>query len=120
MTTGTSTPTGIFGRFAHLGIRVVSMAAGGAGAGGAAPGAYGSPTPAPPREPVPGCCHLALPNTPCPSVGPPQNYYCPQGYYRQWWYCTQGTRQVACAECTKSTSTCWSGPFVCSIWWWAS
>jgi hypothetical protein len=61
-----------------------------------------------------------LPNTPCPSVGPPQNYYCPQGYYRQWWYCTQGTRQVACAECTKSSSTCWSGPFVCSIWWWAS
>ena len=119
MRTGTSTPMGIFGRFSHLGMQVVLMAAGGAGAGGAAPAAYGAPTPAP-REPVPGCCHLALPNTPCPSVGPPQNYYCPQGYYRQWWYCTQGTRQVACAECTKSSSTCWSGPFVCSIWWWAS
>jgi hypothetical protein len=72
-----------------------------------------------PKVMIPGCCHLALPNTPCPYVGHPSNYTCPSGYYRQWWYCTEGSQRRACAECTKSSTTCWQGPFICSIWWWA-
>ena len=75
--------------------------------------------PPPKAEPIPACCHLALPNTECSYSGAKSNYTCPTGYYRQWWFCCEGTRQVGCGECTKSTSTCWSGPFVCSIWWWS-
>lgn len=64
------------------------------------------------------CCHLALPNTECHYSGDKSNYTCPSGWYRQWWFCCEGTRQVGCGECTRSTTTCWSGPFICSIWWW--
>lgn len=63
------------------------------------------------------CCHLARPDRECQWVGSKSHYTCPQGYYRQWWYCCEGTQQVACGECTTSPSTCWSGPFECSIWW---
>lgn len=67
----------------------------------------------------PGCCHLALPNTPCSHPqGQPCKYTCPEGYYRQWWYCREGTRQRGCAECTGDRDSCWYGPFNCSIWWW--
>lgn len=78
------------------------------------------------REPDPGpvvpgddkCCHLALPDKECPYSGDRSNYYCREGWYRQWWFCCEGTQQVGCGECTRSTSNCWSGPFDCSIWWW--
>ncbi len=68
---------------------------------------------------VPGCCYLALPNTECAYTGSKSNYTCPSGYYRQWWYCTEGSRRRACAECTTSRDNCWTGDFNCSIWWWA-
>lgn len=68
---------------------------------------------------IPGCCQLALPNTECAYTGSKDNYRCPAGYYRQWWYCTEGTRRRGCGECTTSNSNCWTGQFVCSIWWWA-
>lgn len=116
----TSTPTGVFGHLSHLGIQVLSMAA---AAGQRGPKATSTPGERMgddrARIMAPGCCHLALPNTPCAYVGQPSNYTCPEGYYRQWWYCTEGTQRRACAECTQSASTCWQGPFVCSIWWWA-
>jgi hypothetical protein len=73
----------------------------------------------PPVQPVPACCNLAFPNGPF-CHHPPNNkpaYTCPTGFYRQWWYCCEGTRQAACAECTTSTTTCWQGTFKCSIWW---
>jgi hypothetical protein len=75
--------------------------------------------PSPEAEPIPACCHLALPDTECRYRIVKSNYTCPPGYYRQWWFCCEGTRQVGCGECTKSTTTCWSGPFICSIWWWS-
>ena len=83
----------------------------------AADGGYGSDD-APPEEPIPACCVLALPDTECQYQGDKSNYACPSGFYRQWWFCCEGTRQAACGECTESSSTCWAGPFQCSIWWW--
>jgi hypothetical protein len=63
------------------------------------------------------CCYLARKDNECHWVGSKSNFTCPQGYYRQWWYCCEGTQQIACAECTQSQSTCWSGDWECSIWW---
>jgi len=65
------------------------------------------------------CCHLALPNTECNYSGSKANFTCPSGFHRQYWLCCEGTRQAGCGECTTSTSTCWSGSFNCSIWWWS-
>lgn len=62
------------------------------------------------------CCVLARKDKECQWVGSKSNFTCPQGYYRQWWYCCEGTQQIACAECTPQ-NTCWSGPWECSIWW---
>lgn len=75
--------------------------------------------PQPEEEPVPDCCDLYFPNGPfCEYEGHKSNYRCPEGYNRQYWPCCEGTRLVACGECTQSTTTCWQGEFVCSIWWW--
>ena len=63
------------------------------------------------------CCGLARLDNECHWVGSKSEYTCPSGYYRHWWYCCEGTQQLACAECTGNQSTCWSGPFQCSIWW---
>ena len=69
------------------------------------------------------CCSLATNTkcsaTACRNCGCSSCYHftCPAGYYKQYWWCTSGTRLIGCGECTKSTSTCWSGPFACSIWW---
>jgi hypothetical protein len=68
---------------------------------------------------IPGCCHLALPNRVCPYTTYRWRYRCPAGWYRQWWYCLEGTRRRGCGECTRNSATCWGGPFYCSIWWWA-
>ena len=62
------------------------------------------------------CCGLARLDHECHWVGSKANYTCPQGYNRQWWYCCEGTQQIACGECTPG-STCWSGPWECSIFW---
>ena len=63
------------------------------------------------------CCFLARKDNECKWVGSKSSFTCPQGFYRQWWYCCEGTHQLACAECTTSQSNCWSGSFDCSIWW---
>lgn len=63
------------------------------------------------------CCHLARTDNECNWVGSKSQFTCPEGLYRQWWYCCEGTQQIACGECTESPNTCWSGPFECSIWW---
>jgi hypothetical protein len=75
--------------------------------------------PRPEEEPVPDCCNLYFPEGPfCEYEGHKSNYRCPEGYNKQYWPCCEGTRLVACGECTQSTTTCWEGEFVCSIWWW--
>lgn len=63
------------------------------------------------------CCYLARTDNECNWVGSKSNFTCPEGYYRQWWYCCEGTQQIACGECTTSESNCWTGPWECSIWW---
>lgn len=63
------------------------------------------------------CCHLARPDNQCAWRVSKSLFTCPEGYHRQWWYCCEGTQQIACGECTKSADTCWVGPWECSIWW---
>ena len=71
----------------------------------------------PPLNEVPRCCSLYYPNGPyCAYTGSRSNFTCPPGFQRTWWFCCEGTRQVACAECA-SGSSCWQGPWNCSIWW---
>jgi len=65
------------------------------------------------------CCFLARTDNECRWLGSKSNYSCPAGYYRQWWYCCEGTQQIACGECTQNPSTCWSGGWQCSIWWYS-
>jgi hypothetical protein len=63
------------------------------------------------------CCFLAT-NVECQWVGSKSDFTCPPGYHRHWWYCCEGTQQIACAECTNLPDSCWVGDqFVCSIWW---
>jgi hypothetical protein len=66
------------------------------------------------------CCFLARRDNECHWVGDKASFKCPPGYHRQWWHCCEGTRLIGCGECTTSTSTCWSGSFECSIWWWTN
>lgn len=63
------------------------------------------------------CCLLARKDKECDWVGTKANYTCPEGSHRQWWYCCDGTQQIACAECTENETTCWVGPYHCSIFW---
>ncbi|GII21651.1 hypothetical protein [Planosporangium mesophilum] len=59
------------------------------------------------------CCHLAS----CTKCGGRcWNWTCPSGYRKQSWFCMAGVRPIVCAECTTSTSSCWSGTFACSYW----
>lgn len=63
------------------------------------------------------CCHLARTDNECSWVLTKSNFTCPEGHYRQWWYCCEGTQQIACGECTLDPNSCWAGPWECSIWW---
>lgn len=63
------------------------------------------------------CCHLARRDRECQWIGSKANFTCPPNYHRTWWYCCEGTQQIACGECGANPSTCWSGPWECSIWW---
>lgn len=72
----------------------------------------------PVEQPIPDCCSLARPDKECHYVGSKTNYTCPDGFYRQFWVCLEGTQLVGCGECTQSTTTCWDGDFDCSIWFW--
>jgi hypothetical protein len=62
------------------------------------------------------CCYLARKDRECNWTVTKSNFTCPPGHNRQWWYCCEGTQQIACGECTPQ-QTCWSGPWECSIWW---
>ena len=63
------------------------------------------------------CCYLARTDNECRWIGSKASYTCPSGYYRHWWYCCEGSQQIACGECTRNESSCWGGPWECSIWW---
>lgn len=65
------------------------------------------------------CCGLARLDRECQWVGSKSSFTCPPGHTRQWWYCCEGTQQIACGECTPQ-STCWAGPWECSIWWYTN
>jgi hypothetical protein len=72
----------------------------------ARPAAAGLPSP---------CCHLAS-NTRC--GGQCENYTCPSGRYKRYWWCTAGTRVIGCGECQRRSGSCWQGgTYYCSIWW---
>jgi hypothetical protein len=115
-----------FAQFGEAGSRGASGGDQAQGSSGAAHGAYSAEsgttdqTGKKPPYPMPACCHVAFPNGPyCDYSGSdPRTYTCPPGYYRQWWFCPdQPPAYGACAECTTDQTTCWSGNFNCSTWW---
>lgn len=63
------------------------------------------------------CCGLAVPWKECMWQGQKSNFVCPEGFHKHWWNCCEGTQIISCGECTVSTSSCWGGPWECSIWW---
>jgi hypothetical protein len=64
------------------------------------------------------CCVLARKDNECVYYfGDKSNYVCKEGYYRQWWYCLEGTQRFGCGECTQNAETCWQGDWECSIFW---
>ena len=65
------------------------------------------------------CCHLAT-NTECNWTIVKSNYTCPEGFHRTFWYCMDGTQKIGCGECSQSATSCWQGPWQCSIFWLAS
>lgn len=44
-------------------------------------------------------------------------FTCPDGFYKHWWYCIEGTRTFACGECNADLNSCFGGPYACSIAW---
>jgi len=63
------------------------------------------------------CCYLARKDNECNWVGSKSNYTCPDGYYKTMWTCCEGTQLVSCGECSENETSCWNGPWECSIWW---
>ena len=63
------------------------------------------------------CCSLARLDRECQWVGKKANFTCPPRYYRQYWVCVEGTRQIGCGECTTDPTSCFGGCYDCSIWW---
>ena len=63
------------------------------------------------------CCYLARKDNECNWVFSKSNYTCPEGYHKTMWVCCEGTQQIACGECSESETSCWYGPWECSIWW---
>lgn len=85
-----------------------------------APTAHPSVTPGPPVLITDDkCCYLAT-NKECPYPGSDKSKYtCPSGYVKHHWTCVEGTSTIGCGECAEVPSdNCWTGPFICSIWWW--
>jgi hypothetical protein len=96
---------GALGLLSRAGIALVGAVAGiAAAASPAAADCQGSP-----------CCHLASCRL-CLYNGKRCNVICPVGYRLRAWYCASGARTIGCGECTPASS-CWTGPFHCSIWW---
>lgn len=60
------------------------------------------------------CCSLAKCNM-CSYQVNKDRYTCPSGYNRRTWSCVTGSNRYYCGECA-SGSTCYDGPFACSIW----
>ena len=59
------------------------------------------------------CCFLACANIECPHTG--TDFSCPPPYKKTFWTCFEGTKQIACGECTCTGTSCAQGPFGCSI-----
>lgn len=70
----------------------------------------------PVEQPIPDCCTLAVPEKECHYSGHKSDFTCPDGFQKQYWPCCEGTRLVGCGECA-SGSSCFYGPWECSIWW---
>ncbi len=70
-----------------------------------------------PVHDIPGCCGLAVPEKECNWVGSKSSFTCPDGFHPTYWACCEGTQLVACGECSQSSSSCYGGPWECSIWW---
>jgi hypothetical protein len=66
------------------------------------------------------CCGLARRDNECNYFGDKSNFSCPEGFNRQWWHCCEGTTIIGCGECTRYATSCWNGPYTCSIWWWTT
>jgi hypothetical protein len=64
------------------------------------------------------CCGLARPDNECIYYfGDKSTFTCPDGFYKHWWYCVEGTRTFACGECNSDLNSCFGGPYACSIAW---
>ncbi len=62
-----------------------------------------------------GCCDLAYPNGPwCGGHRGMSNFSCPSGYHKTAWYCNIGNDGYGCYECSKSSTSCYGGPWACS------
>jgi hypothetical protein len=96
----------------------------GGGTGGHGPGGAtsASPTSVGSEPVVPRCCGLANPGTVCPHPqGRAEEFTCPEGFYRSWWTCCEGSKLAFCGECggldREGKPSCYDGPFPCSIGW---
>lgn len=63
------------------------------------------------------CCALARKDHECDWTFKKSNYTCPEGYHKTYWVCCEGTQQIGCGECSEHETSCWYGPWECSIWW---
>jgi hypothetical protein len=64
----------------------------------------------------PHCCELAT-CTLCDYNVSHDRFYCPSGYFRYTWMCTEPDGSFWwCGECTGSQINCFNGPFACSQW----
>jgi hypothetical protein len=64
------------------------------------------------------CCGLARLDNECIySLGDKSTFTCPEGYYKHWWYCLEGTRTFACGECNEGRNDCFEPDWACSIFW---
>jgi len=63
------------------------------------------------------CCVLARPNECIYYLGDKSTFICPEGFYKHWWYCVEGTRTFVCGECTDNDFSCVGDNYACSIMW---
>jgi hypothetical protein len=63
------------------------------------------------------CCNLARLDRECKYTGDKSNFTCPDGFYKTFWPCCEGTQLIGCGECASGPS-CLDPPWDCSIWWW--
>ena len=64
------------------------------------------------------CCGLATDKECCyPDGKSKAQYICPQGWYKTWWFCVEGTQAYGCGECSSEPGSCFDGDYECSIYW---